>query len=205
MKKPKLRELGEAVRAVFSRRYTTKYPFEPHEPPDGFRGEPQFDPDVCVGCTGCEEVCPAIAISHVDDYSADPPVRTIRIRTDKCIFCGQCELNCTTHGGVKLSKNYDMATTDRASLRQTVQHELVLCEVCGGPVGTRRHLQWVARKLGAKAYANPTLIMAADATLAEAPAPGARTSAPAVPRNDTMRMLCTDCRRTVVVRETWGG
>ena len=93
MKKPKLRELKEAVRAVIFGPYTSKYPFEPHEPPDGFRGRPKFDEDGCVGCGACAEVCPALAIKIHDDARPGEPVRVIEQRWDKCVFCGQCELN----------------------------------------------------------------------------------------------------------------
>lgn len=204
MKKPKLRELKEAVRAVFSRRYTTRYPFEPHEPPDGFRGKPEFDEAECIGCGACAEVCPALAIRVIDKPDADPPVRILEQRCDKCIFCGQCELNCTTEKGIRLTKTYDMSTLDRADLTQRIEHELVICEVCSAVVGTRKHLRWVAERLGAKAYANPTLIVTSDGTMRLADAPGPRTAEPALARSDMMRVLCPECRRTTVVRELWG-
>ena len=159
MKKPKLRELKEAVRAVLFGPYTSKFPYEPHTPPDGFRGKPEFHEDGCVGCAACAEVCPAVAIRVTDDPDADPPTRHIELRYDTCIFCGQCELNCTTKEGVKLTKIYDMSTLDRSTCVESIEHELILCEVCGAIVGTRKHLRWVAEKLGAKAYANPTLIV----------------------------------------------
>ena len=204
MRKPKLRELKEAVRAVFSRRYTTRYPFQPHTPPDGFRGQPKFQEDSCIGCKACAEVCPALAISVVDDLQADPPVRRLVQYSDKCIFCGQCELNCTTSDGIKLTKIYDMATLDRSSLVEPIEHELVLCEVCGVVVGTRKHLRWVAEQLGAKAYANPTLIVVADGGMKLAVPDAGRQAEPTLARNDMMRIMCPVCRRTMVVRELWG-
>ncbi len=204
MRKPKLRELKEAVRAVFSPRYTTRYPFEPHTPPDGFRGKVEFQSDDCVGCKACAEVCPALAITVIDETDADPPMRRFVQRSDKCVFCGQCELNCTTGEGVKLTKIYDQSTLDRSTLVEEIEHELVLCEVCGVVVGTRKHLRWVAERLGAKAYANPTLIVSADGSMALARRDAGRSEEPALARNDMMRILCPACRRTTVVRELWG-
>jgi len=204
VRKPKLRELKEAVRAAFGPRFTTKYPFEPHTPPDGFRGKPEFQEDDCIGCKACAEVCPAMAISVTDDVGADPPVRRLVQRSDKCIFCGQCELNCTTTTGIVLTKTYAMATLDRASLRESIEHELVLCEVCDAVVGTRKHLQWVAEQLGAKAYANPTLIVSADGGMKLAPPDAGRRESPSLARNDMMRVMCPACRRTTVLRELWG-
>lgn len=204
MRKPKLRELKEAVRAVVSGPYTTKFPAEPHVPPDGFRGKPEFQEDGCVGCGACAEVCPAMALRYVDVVSGDTAVRRFEIRLDKCIFCGQCELNCTTDNGVKLTKEWDLATLDRSSLRTGIEHELVLCEVCRAPVGTRKHLRWVAERLGAKAYANPTLILSAEGGMAVAEADAGRPGEPTLARSDTMRITCPACRRTNVVRELWG-
>ena len=207
MKKPKLRELKEAVTAVVAhvtgRRFTSKYPFEPHDPPDGFRGKPEFDEDECIGCGACYEVCPVLAISIIDDPQADPPTRTLEQRYDKCIFCGQCELNCTTKRGIRLTKEYELATFDRADCVQKIEHELVLCEVCGDVIGTRKHLLWVAEKLGAKAYANPTLIVSADRGITMVPGPRGQAE-PALARNDMMRVLCPACRRTTVIHELWG-
>jgi formate hydrogenlyase subunit 6/NADH:ubiquinone oxidoreductase subunit I len=204
VRKPKLRELKEAIRAVFSPRYTTRYPAEPHTPPDGFRGKVEFQTDGCVGCGACAEVCPVIAITVIDDTDADPPVRRLVQRGDKCIYCGQCELNCTTGEGIRLTKTYDLATFDRSSLEETTEQELVLCEVCGAVVAPRKHLRWVAQQLGAKAYANPTLIVAGDGAMKLAAPVGRRLRAPTLARNDLMRVMCPACRRTMVVREIWG-
>lgn len=204
MRKPKLRELKEAVRAFIFGPYTTKFPFEPHTPPDGFRGKPEFNEDECIGCGACAEVCPAIAITVIDDIEADPPTRRLELRYDKCVFCGQCELNCTTKEGVKLSKLYDLATLDRSECLESIEHELVGCEVCGQVVGTRRHLQWVARRLGAKAYANPTLILTADKSMKLIESDSGRAGEPVLARSDMMRVMCPTCRRTTVIRELWG-
>jgi len=204
VRKPKLRELKEALRAVLSGPYTTKFPAEPHEPPDGFRGKPEFDEDGCIGCAACAEVCPVLAISVTDDPQADPPRRTFELRYDKCIFCGQCELNCTTKEGIHLTKQYALGGLDRAAFREGIQHDLVICEVCGAIVGTVKHLRWVAERLGAKAYANPTLIVAADGSMELAPKDAGRKGDPALARSDMMRVMCPACRRTTVIRELWG-
>jgi formate hydrogenlyase subunit 6/NADH:ubiquinone oxidoreductase subunit I len=204
VRKPKLRELKEAVRALVRGPYTTKFPAEPHEPPDGFRGKPEFDTDGCIGCCACAEVCPAVAIRVHDDTAADPPKRTLVLHYDKCIFCGQCELNCTTEEGVRLTKTYDMSTLDRSECRESIEHDLVICEVCGAVVGARKHLRWIAERLGAKAYANPTLIVEADGGMRLAAEDAGRAGEPALARSDMMRVSCPDCRRTTIVRELWG-
>lgn len=204
MKKPKLRELKEAVKALVCGPYTSAYPFEPHTPPDGFRGKPEFDEDECVGCGACAEVCPALAITVTDKVEGDHPTRRLVQRYDKCVFCGQCELNCTTKKGITLTKTYDMSTLDRSQCFTQIEHDLLLCEVCGAVVGTIKHLRWVAEQLGAKAYANPTLIVSADGSMRLATPDAGRRAPPALARSDMMRVLCPACRRTTVIRELWG-
>ncbi len=204
MKKPKLRELAEAIKAVVRGPYTSKFPFEPHTPPEGFRGKPEFQEEGCIGCAACAEVCPALAIKVTDDAEADPPTRRFELRYDKCVFCGQCELNCTTKEGIKLTSIYDMSTFDRSQCVERIEHDLVICEVCGAIVGAVKHLRWVAEQLGAKAYANPTLIVLSDGSMKLAARDAGRAGEPVIARNDMMRVMCPACRRTMVVRELWG-
>jgi len=204
MKKPKLRELGEAVKALLRGPATTKFPAEPYEPPAVFRGKPKFYKDDCIGCCACAEVCPSQCILVTDDTAADPPMRRLDLQYGACIFCGQCELRCTTEKGVRLSTEYDLAAFDRTTCVESVEKELVLCEVCGATIGARDHLLWVAEQLGAKRYANPTLILLADGELGLVEAGPPRDPERPLDRSDAMRVLCPKCRRATVLRETWG-
>jgi len=204
MRKPKLRELGEAIKAVVKGPYTTKFPAEPSPAPEAYRGQGQFDEDECVACGGCARVCPAAAIDVVDDPQLDPPTRTITRHDDRCIFCGLCEIQCLTGKGVHLTNEYDLATLDRADNEVSTQKELALCEVCGAVISTKAHLQWVARKLGAKRFANPTLVLTAEGALQLAGQESARRPHTPLGRSDLMRVLCPKCRRAVVLTELWG-
>ena len=202
MRKPKLRELGEAVRALAAGPYTSGFPAEPIEPPENFRGKPAFQPDGCVGCAACVEVCPAGAIA-VTDRAVAPPLRHLEVRLDQCIFCGQCELNCLTQSGIRLTREFDLATLDRSAARESVDKELVLCEQCGIPVATREHLLFLAEEVGSLAYSNPALMLARDEALGlvqyTEPAYGEVAQ-----RADAMKVLCPECRRAVVARDVFG-
>jgi len=204
MKKPKLRELGEAVKALVRGPSTDPFPAQPHVPFEGFRGKPKYYQDDCIGCRACAEVCPSQCIVVTDDLAADPPVRRMELHFDACIYCGQCELNCTTEKGVRLSTEFDLACFDRAACVERVEKPLVLCEVCRGVIGCRDHLLWVAERLGAKRYANPTLILLADGELGLVGPEVSRDPARPLDRSDTLRVLCPTCRRTAVLREAWG-
>lgn len=103
-----------------------------------------------------------------------------------------------------MTTEYDLACFDRTQAVESVEKELVLCEVCGVVIGAREHLLWVAERLGAKRYANPTLILLADGELGLVSGQPARERDRPLDRSDTMRILCPKCRRATVLRETWG-
>jgi len=190
MRQPKWREIKEALRALFFGPYTTKFPAEPPKITEAFRGVPRFDEQECVGCGACVNVCPSAAIEQEDDKEAG--VRRITIRLDRCIFCGQCHANCLTERGVDQTNEWDLTTTDRSELKESVEKELLLCEACGEVIGTIDHIRWVARRLGPLAFANPTLFLTAlqDMSLGQKP------PKPVQPlrRGDKLRILCPNCR-----------
>ena len=191
MRAPKLRELGEAIRAVVTGPYTIGFPKRPSEPFDAFRGKPEYDEKECVGCGACKEVCPAKAIELVDDGTTGK--RTLTLHVDNCIFCGQCELYCITEKGITLTKKYDLATLSREELREKVEKALLLCELCGAVIGTEDHVRWLARRLGPSAYTNPTVMLVSQRELGlvdSAPSPSPETPL----RADRIKILCPRCR-----------
>jgi hydrogenase-4 component H len=193
---PKIRELKEAVIAVFSPRFTTRFPAEPCVVPENYRGKPEFDNDTCIGCGGCVNVCPTSnCLSMVDDLKADPPVRTITHRPYACIFCGNCEENCTTETGIKLSNKWDLATLDKESTIETHEFELQMCEKCGEMIGTKKHLVWLYEKLGPLAYTNPSLLLAKSGELSTS-LQDVQQQQPDkdVQARDFMRILCPKCK-----------
>ena len=212
MRLPKLRELKEAVTAVFSPRFTTKFPAEPCVVPPKYRGKPEFDNDNCIGCGACVNVCPTQALTQSEDLLASPPVRKITQRYDCCIFCGNCQENCTTEKGIKLSNKWDLATMDRNSTIETRDYELVLCEKCGAIIGTKKHLIWLFEKLGPLAYTNPALLLVTSSELEESSQPIAPKSSLAGeparrsdnadgPRaSDFMKALCPRCKCILNIR-----
>jgi hydrogenase-4 component H len=199
---PKLRELKEAVTAVFSPRFTTRFPAEPCVVPERYRGKPEFDLDECIGCGACVNVCPTEALTQIDDLNADPPMRKITLRYDTCIFCDNCSENCTTEKGIKLSNEWDLATLDRESTAETQEYELQLCEKCGAMIGTKKHLVWLYEKLGPLAYTNPSLLIAKSGELSTTPLDSRQPPQPdrAVEASDFMRILCPKCKCELNIR-----
>ena len=196
MKYPKVRELGEAIKALIKGPYTSPFPQKPHVPHPNFRGQPKFDAEKCVGCLACEAVCPVEAIDHKDAVEdTNCPQRTMIHYTDTCIFCGQCEAACIAdHEGIKLSNDWDLAFFDRKSSYETIEKELVLCEICGSTIACKDHLKWISERIGELTYSSPTLYLSQlerlgviDGNLLSAVADNGRS--------DRVKILCARCRR----------
>ena len=194
---PKLRELKEAITVLLSPRFTTKFPAEPCQVPENYRGKPEFDDDYCIGCGACVNICPTEALTQADDLESDPPKRTIISRYDTCIFCGNCQDGCTTEKGIKLTNQWDLATLDRQDTITTHEYELQLCEKCGAVVGTKKHLLWLNKKLGPLAYTNPSLLLSQDAEmmkLNQAPPVQPSKESRDITACDFMKILCPKCK-----------
>jgi len=195
---PKLRELREAITVLLSPRFTTKFPDEPCQVPESYRGKPEFDEDNCIGCGACVNVCPTEALTQIDDLESNPPMRKIISRYDTCIFCSNCEDCCTTEKGIKLTNEWDLATLDRQETITTHEYELQLCEKCSAVIGTKQHLLWLNKKLGPLAYTNPSLLLSQDIEIQESKLPSAQPAeAPRsqqVSTNDFMKILCPKCK-----------
>jgi len=195
MKYPKIRELIEAIKALIVGPYTSKFPFEPHQPHPNFRGQPKYNQDKCVGCLACEEVCPVNAIAHNDSVDKSNPMRTMIHYTDTCIFCGQCEAACIAdHEGIKLSNDFELSFFDRKEAYETIEKELELCEICGEPIACKDHLKWIAEKIGELTYSSPTLYLSRlkDLGIIDENLVSALKD---YGRSDRVKILCARCRR----------
>ena len=172
---------------------------------DGFRGKPEFSEKDCVGCGACAEVCVGHAIRMIDPenpkQNGNRLYRTMEVRYDMCNFCGNCEAHCITEKGIHLTKEFDLAITDRKLARESIQKELVTCELCGDILSTKDHLKWLTQKLGTLAYGNPTLILTSQRELmpVQSGVPGEELRRP-----DLMKVLCPHCRHEVVLKDIWG-
>jgi formate hydrogenlyase subunit 6/NADH:ubiquinone oxidoreductase subunit I len=203
MRKPKLRELKEVVKSLFSKPFTNDFPRKKHVPFERFRGRPYFHEEDCVGCTACVQVCPAKAIEFSDEVKSGFAKRRLTVHWDICVTCGQCQANCLTGKGIVLSQEFDYATTGkRDDLKVSIDKEFIICECCGDPVVPYDQYLWVSKKLGPLSFTNASLLLfylrSVGLALKEKAIPGKKTSV--INRSTRIKILCPRCRREAVLK-----
>lgn len=123
-----LSKLKEAIICLTAGRVTLGYPFEPHDPAEGFQGYPETDVDKCIGCGACAAVCPARLIKIED---TDQTTRRITRLLERCIFCGRCADVCP-EDAITMSGRFQLASDQ---VREDLVHEsdifMATCKRCG--------------------------------------------------------------------------
>ena len=122
-----LSKLREAVICLKAGRVTLPYPFAPHEPPAGFRGKITLDADLCFGCGGCANVCPARVIRVTDEKQHS---RVLEFFWSRCTYCGRCEEVCPEKA-IRLSQQFETATNRPDDLYMRVEVFMGPCQRCG--------------------------------------------------------------------------
>ncbi|MFC1501939.1 4Fe-4S dicluster domain-containing protein [bacterium] len=122
-----LSKLKEVWICLKSGRVTLPYPFKPALPPDGFRGKLEIDPDKCIGCAGCANVCTPRAIVVTDK---NKEWRTIDFFLERCTYCGRCEEVCPEKA-ITMTKTFEMATDSKEDLHISVELYMGTCGRCG--------------------------------------------------------------------------
>jgi glutamate synthase (NADPH/NADH) small chain len=101
----------KAIKFLFRKPKTIRYPFELKEPAIRYRGFHVNDWDKCTGCGNCADICPnqAIEMIKIKDLDADPAKgeKNERPQLDygRCCYCGLCVDICPA-GSLKLTRDY---------------------------------------------------------------------------------------------------
>jgi len=205
IRKPKLRELKEAVTALISRPYTTKFPKVMPAMPEGFRGTPTYVPDECVGCGSCAQVCPAGAITIVDRVNDEGRmIRYIERNWGSCIFCSQCFVYCITGKGITLDPDFEKSALSPGDIIDSHEKELLFCEHCGGVITAVDHARWCSRQLGELAFGNQTLNVLKYKDLGLVEENTGASDRKSLERDRYMKIMCPNCRSAYILSDEWG-
>jgi formate hydrogenlyase subunit 6/NADH:ubiquinone oxidoreductase subunit I len=97
---------------------TIKSPTEV-EVPAAYRGVPMIDPEKCILCGRCGNVCPAGAIALRTSASE----KSVRIFVGHCVFCSECAMICPV-SAITMSKVWNTAVIDRLSRDTMSEREI---------------------------------------------------------------------------------
>ena len=114
---------------------TTKYPGEPAQISEHFRGRPSFDFEKWKDARPAAEVCPTGAISVCDEDES----RRVTVDYGLCVFCGLCA-EASADQAVRITQEFELASADRRNLILTAEYSL-------NADGTHRELRAVHRCL----------------------------------------------------------
>jgi len=103
---------------------TNDFPKIVANPPDGFRGFPSINFQMCTACGKCSVACPtdAISIKGNSGNGLSDTERNLTLNYGDCIFCGECESACPEV--IQLSKIFLLATIDKAKLLTTAYYKV---------------------------------------------------------------------------------
>ncbi len=134
---------------------TYKYPFEPYEIFEGFRGKPSYTYEKCIGCTACGNACPSNAINV--RLNSDKSKLVWEFNCGRCIFCGRCDEVCPT-GAVVLSEEFENAVRfDKDNLKENGDLDLQSCDVCNKIFTTKRLINYDLQRLKGVGWSDEVL------------------------------------------------
>jgi len=122
-----LSKLREAAICLKAGRVTLGYPLAPLAPPEGLRGKIAVDGDLCIGCGGCANVCPASVIEITD---VDQHTRVLEFMWRRCTYCARCADVCP-EAAITSTPEFETATNDPADLVIRIEVFMGPCGRCG--------------------------------------------------------------------------
>lgn len=109
---------------------TDPFPLGETFTPKRLRGKCVIDPDLCMGCGVCKNVCAAGAIDI--SQKTDGSGYTITVWRNSCCLCASCRTYCPT-GAMTLVNDWHSAQPQAEKYQCLEQHEIdyVPCRSCG--------------------------------------------------------------------------
>jgi len=105
-----------------------------------------MDDELCILCGLCARVCDEVIGAKALTFHGRGGKKDMGTpfaeANENCIGCGACEAVCPT-GAVKIT---DIMLTRRLERWET-EHEFVPCRICGKPVGTKKQIEHLRKKI----------------------------------------------------------
>ena len=109
MSKPSILNPFNAIKFLFKKPKTFRFPFEQRETAKRYRGFHLNDWEQCTGCGNCADICPNEAIEMVEiaEIKAEVGKKNERPQIDygRCCFCGLCVDICPP-ASLRLSRDF---------------------------------------------------------------------------------------------------
>ena len=128
---------------------TTKYPRQPPQISDRFRGRPSFAFEKWTDARPAAELCPTGAISACDEGDS----RQVTVDYGLCVFCGLCA-EASADQAVQITQEFELASAHRRNLVLTAEYSLNFDSTHRELRGVHQHLPDVeadAERVGQKA------------------------------------------------------
>lgn len=114
----------EALKSLFKKPFTEKYPKKKMKLPLRYRGKIEFDKKGCVACGLCKMICPAnavrlgmrvkeIKVGKITYKQIIHPIRSIDL--GRCVSCGLCVEICPPKV-IWFTDEFELASKDRKKL-----------------------------------------------------------------------------------------
>lgn len=106
-------------------------------------GYPKRDPETCIGCYTCMNICPegVIEVSDIENK------RVFGALTHHCISCRKCEEACPEEA-LKVVDGFELMSFLTANPFADLEHDLLACEECGRFYAPVRHVEAMEAKVG---------------------------------------------------------
>ncbi|NDI36830.1 NADH-quinone oxidoreductase subunit NuoI [Chengkuizengella sediminis] len=117
--------MGVTLKNLTKKKITHQYPDVPLQMPDRFRGVQHFDPEKCIVCNQCMNICPTDCIDLIGKKNPDPEkkgkvIDTYDINFEICILCDLCTEVCPTEA-IVMTNNFELATYSRDDLFKNME------------------------------------------------------------------------------------
>jgi len=113
----------------------------PEEIMEGY-GFPKRDPDKCIGCFACYNICPEQVITLEDVANK----RVYGTLTHACVVCKECEETCPQEA-IEIVPGFELMAYLTRTPIEDISLELHQCTACGNQFATTKHVEFVEEKV----------------------------------------------------------